>query len=127
MARPQKYTDDQIVSALRDTKGMVFLAAKKIGCDPDTIYLRAKKSKKIAAALKMERGTLVDTAELKLRNAVLKEQPWAIRMTLTCPRRDRGYLEQYRAIRNPEGNGRTPRTDDQICQRCPVSGVNSPH
>lgn len=89
MARPRKFTDEEIVAALRETKGMIFLAALKIGCNPDTIYERAKTSKIIKAALKMERGRVVDTAELKLFNAVMKEQPWAIRMVLTCLGRDR--------------------------------------
>jgi hypothetical protein len=93
MARTRKFTDHEIVSALRETKGMVFLAAQKIGCNPDTIYERAKRSKAITAALRMERGRAVDAAELRLQAAVRNGEPWAIRMTLQCLGRSRGYLD----------------------------------
>ena len=34
----QKYTQQQIIEALRETKGMVYLAAKRLGCEAQTIY-----------------------------------------------------------------------------------------
>ena len=38
MAAKQKYTQQQIIEALRETKGMVYLAAKRLGCEAQTIY-----------------------------------------------------------------------------------------
>ena len=93
MARPQQYTDEEIAAALKETKGMVFLAAQKIGCHADTIYERSKSSEIIRYAMLMERGRVVDAAELKLQAAVMNGEAWAIRLTLQSLGRSRGYHE----------------------------------
>ena len=41
------YSKKAIIEALHRTHGMIFLAAKEIGCAPVTIYRRAAKDKKI--------------------------------------------------------------------------------
>lgn len=94
MGRPRKYSDEQMVTALTETKGMVYIAAEKIGCEADTIYLRAKSSPAVAQAMKHERGKVVDTAELKLYTALIAGEPWAIQMALRCLGKDRGYTEK---------------------------------
>ena len=85
----KQYSDMQMIAALKKTKGLVFLAAKVIGCNPDTIYERAKTSEVIATAIKTERGQIIDTAEEKLFKAVQKNEAWAIAMVLKtlgkCP------------------------------------------
>ncbi len=102
MARPQKYTDQQIITALKKTKGMVYLAAKTIGCEADTIYIRAKKSKKVAAAMKSERGELLDTTELKLYSAIMNGEAWAVQFTLRTIGKERGYSEKVIVSGDPE-------------------------
>lgn len=94
MARPQRYSNEQIIEALRHTKGMVYLAAKHLGCNHETISLRAKSSPKVAAELKVQRGEFVDNAELRLMNAVNNNEPWAILNTLKTIGKDRGYFEK---------------------------------
>lgn len=96
MARTKKFTDAEIIAALKKTKGLVYLAADKIGCHVDTIYERVKKSKEVAATVKHERGKFVDTAEQKLYNAVIKCQGWAIQTVLKCLGKDRGYVENHK-------------------------------
>ena len=91
MSKPQQYSDEKIVSALRETKGMVYLAAQKVGCNPDTIYERAKTSPAVKDAIRTERGRVIDTAELKLFSAMMNSEPWAIRLTLASLGRSRGY------------------------------------
>ena len=93
MARPRVYTNEQIITALGECKGLVFVAAKKIGCDPDTIYRRARSTKSVAAALRRQRGELVDTAELALYNAILAGEAWAVTLCLKTLGKDRGYVE----------------------------------
>jgi hypothetical protein len=68
MACTQRFTDKQIVAALTKTKGMVFLAAKRLGYNPDTIYERAKSCEAIRDAIRHQRGKLIDTAESKSLN-----------------------------------------------------------
>lgn len=94
MARPNVYTNEQIIAALVECKGLVFLAAKRVGCDPDTIYNRAKRSEAVARAIKNQRGEIIDTGELKLYQAILNGEPWAIALVLKTIGKDRGYSER---------------------------------
>jgi hypothetical protein len=89
-----RYTDEDIMEALRETKGLIYVAAKRLGCDPETISNRAKKVSAVAQVLKAERGGLVDLAELKLYAAVQDGQPWAIALVLKTLGKDRGYVEK---------------------------------
>lgn len=94
MARPRRYTDEQIVAALAEKRGAVYLAAEVVGCDADTIYHRAKTSKAVAAAIAHQRGKLVDTAETKLADAIDDGQAWAISLCLKTLGKDRGFYEK---------------------------------
>jgi hypothetical protein len=116
MARPRVYTNEQLIAALTETKGLVYLAAKRIGCGVDTIYRRARTSKDVAAVIRQQRGELVDTAELGLYNAILQGDPWAITLVLKTLGKDRGYREaiqleggerplEVRLIRDPDFYG----------------------
>lgn len=94
MGRPRKYSDEQIIAALKKKKGMVYHAAAAAGCDPDTIYERAKVSPAVAAVMRHERGSFVDTAEMKLYDAVEAGEAWAVQMALKTLGKDRGYVER---------------------------------
>lgn len=89
-----RYTNEQIMEALAATKGLVYLAAKRLGCKPDTIYARVRTSPDVAACLKQQRGEIVDTGELSLYNAVLKGESWAVQFVLKTLGKDRGYVER---------------------------------
>jgi hypothetical protein len=91
MARPRKYTDEAMIAALQETHGMVYHAAQIVGCDPDSIYNRAKTSEAVREAMEFERGLFVDMTVQKLFEAVNKGQPWAIRFALNALGRDRGF------------------------------------
>lgn len=90
----QRYTDEQIIKALVATQGLVYHAAAKVGCDADTIYIRAKKSAAVRKCIEETRGGLIDTAESKLFAAVKRGQPWAVQTVLKTLGRDRGYVER---------------------------------
>jgi hypothetical protein len=98
MARPIKYTDAQIKSALLKCKGLVYLAAKMIGCDQDTVHRRAKKNPKLRKIIEQERGEFIDTAELALLSAVTRGESWAVCFTLKTQGRIRGYVERSEII-----------------------------
>ena len=72
----------------------VYLAAAKLGCHADTIYARAKECPALAAAMRHERGVVVDTAEQKLFDAITAGEPWAIQLALKTLGKDRGYVEK---------------------------------
>jgi hypothetical protein len=94
MARPRVYSDEKIIAALTETMGLVYLAAQVVGCDPDTIYRRAKKSAQVNSHIAFERGKIIDTAEMKLFQAINAGEPWAIAMTLKTLGKNRGYVER---------------------------------
>ena len=60
----------------------VYGTAKVLGCHPDSIRRYARRWKAVDDALKDKRRELVDLAELGLRGAVIKQQPWAIAFAL---------------------------------------------
>lgn len=104
MAGKQRYSDEIIIKALKATKGMVFLAAKKVGCDPDTIHIRARKSDAVRKCIEAQRGEFVDIGEQKLRAGVMKGEQWAVSLLLKTLGRDRGYVEKTEQETTHKGN-----------------------
>lgn len=101
------------MDALKATKGLVSLAAKRLDCDPGTVRNYVKRYVTVAAAIKEERETFVDIAEAKLMQAVQNGEAWAIAMVLKTLGRDRGYgdkmdiylhaLDQVKALAEARG------------------------
>jgi hypothetical protein len=81
----------QIIAALEATQGLIYQAARKVGCHADTIYHRARSSPAIREALEEERSKLADMAESKLYAAALQGRPWAVMFVLRTLGKDRGY------------------------------------
>lgn len=94
MADKPHYTAEQMIAALQETKGMVFLAAKRLGCSYQTVLNYCERHPTVQAARSAERGEMVDTAELKLWQAIQDREAWAIAMTLKTIGKDRGYVER---------------------------------
>jgi alanine-alpha-ketoisovalerate/valine-pyruvate aminotransferase len=90
----QKFTNAQIVEAVKSVNGMIYLAARKLGCTPQAIYKRMAKSSIIREAVDDSRGELVDISEQKLRAAVINGEPWAVAMVLKTLGKSRGYVER---------------------------------
>lgn len=89
-----RLSNQQIIDALKEVNGMVYLAARKLGCAPNTIYNRMTKSATIKQACEDSRGELIDISEQKLRQAVLNGEPWAVAMVLKTLGKQRGYVER---------------------------------
>lgn len=94
MADKPHYTAAQVIAALRETKGMVFLAAKRLGCTPETVQNYCKRYPSVQAAKVAERGEMVDTAELKLWQSIQNGEAWGIAFCLKTIGKDRGYVER---------------------------------
>jgi hypothetical protein len=88
------YKTAEIVEALKATGGMVYMAARKLGCDPSTIHVRAKASPEIQAAIDNARGDMLDMAEHELKKAVRGGDMTAIIFTLKTIGKGRGYVER---------------------------------
>lgn len=76
------YSNEEIIAALREYKGMVHLAAEAIGCSHTTIYNRAEADMEVRQALAQEQGRIDDVAELKLYEAIQSGEAWAIKFRL---------------------------------------------
>jgi len=90
----QKFTNAQIVEAVKSMNGMIYLAARQLGCTPQAIYKRMAKSATIREAVDDSRGEMVDISEQKLRAAVMNGEPWAVAMVLKTLGKSRGYVER---------------------------------
>ena len=73
---------------------MIYLAALNLGCSPMTIYRRAAKINKVQQTIDDYRGLFIDKAELKLENAVMNGEPWALSLALKTLGKSRGYVER---------------------------------
>lgn len=89
-----KYTAEIMIQALKETKGMVHLAAKKIGCSPTTVYTYAKRYPTVQAEIDNQRGEFLDITELALARAVQAGEGWAVCFTLKTIGKKRGYVEK---------------------------------
>ena len=100
----QRYTPKQVAQALIKAKGMVYIAAKRLGCNPDTIQNYCKRYPSVQAAKEAQRGLMVDLAEVKLLQSIQKGEAWGIAFCLKTLGKDRGYVEQQKlALTDPSG------------------------
>jgi hypothetical protein len=93
MKKP-KWTAKEMITALKEAQGMIYVAARKLGCDPKTVYNYAKRHQSVQDAINNERGEFVDTCELALKRAVLAGEGWAVCFALKTLGKSRGYVER---------------------------------
>ncbi len=91
-----------MVEALKQAHGMVYIAARLLNCQPQTIYNRLAKSEKLRDIREEARGLMIDTAELELFKQIRAGEMWAIKFYLTTQGRDRGYADR-RELTGPDG------------------------
>lgn len=94
MGRKEKFTAEEMVMALRATKGMVYIAAERLGCEPRTVYNYAERYALVKDEIAKQDGVVDDTAELKLIQAIHNGEPWAIKYRLSTKGKSRGYIER---------------------------------
>lgn len=94
MADKPHYTAEQMIAALNDTKGMVYLAAKRLGCSYQTVLTYCARHPTVQAAKDGHRGEMIDTAELKLWQSIQNGEAWGISLALKTLGKDRGYVER---------------------------------
>ena len=92
--RQPRIPSERIIECLRETNGLVSLAAKRVPCSMTTVYKRARDVQAVQAAIDECRSELVDYGELALRRAVIAGEPWAVAMVLKTLGKGRGYSEK---------------------------------
>lgn len=81
---------------------MVYLAAKNLGCSHTTVYNYIERYASVRHEHEYQRGELLDIAEVKLREAVISGQQWALQFALRLLGKGRGYA-QRQEITGAEG------------------------
>lgn len=94
MAGKAKFTQQQVIDALRETKGMVYLAADRLGCEAQTIYNYRDRYPAVKAEMEAQDGKIDDIAEMKLYQALLAGESWAVQFRLRTKAKHRGYIEK---------------------------------
>lgn len=94
MTTRQRFTQQQIIEALKATKGMVYLAAERLGCEAQTVYNYRDRYPAVRAAMELEDGKIDDIAEMKLYQALLAGESWAVQFRLRTKAKHRGYIEK---------------------------------
>lgn len=84
---------EEVKQALTATKGLMSLAAERLGCNRQYLYEYVKKHG-LESIRDEARAKMVDTAEIALESAVLDKQGWAVCFTLKTLGKDRGYVER---------------------------------
>lgn len=94
----KQLTKDEVIAALHESRGMVTVAATKLGCTPVTVYNWLKKSPDCRAVIDQERERVIDTAELGLMKALNQQESWAIAFALKTIGKRRGYVERSESV-----------------------------
>ena len=90
----RKFTPEQMVRALEESKGLIAPAARALGCSRDTIRTYLEEYSAVAQAKLDQREAVTDMAENALYAAILRGEAWAICFYLKCMAKDRGYVEK---------------------------------
>lgn len=95
MGRKEKFTPEQVIGALHETKGMTTLAARRLGCDFVTLQRYVRVYPAVARALKEEHENAGDVVELALWDeAVNKRNTAALIFLAKTKYKERGYVER---------------------------------
>jgi transposase-like protein len=90
----RKYTPEQMIKALEESKGLIAPAARALGCSRDTVRSYMKEYAEVALAERDAREATTDVAERKLYQAIENGEAWAICFYLKCQGKQRGYIEK---------------------------------
>jgi hypothetical protein len=75
MAKTHRYPASRVAEALTKAQGMVTIAARLLGCSPDTVDSYVKKFAVCAQAKQTARNAILDEAELRLVAAIRRDEP----------------------------------------------------
>ena len=108
-----KYSKQHIIQALKESKGLIHLAAKRVGCAPKTIYNYRDRYPEIEECIRNEREEFIDIAELSLYKRALDGDSWAVQFVLRTIGKDRGYsIESDVTVHHDFGVMRAPEPID---------------
>lgn len=86
-----RFTQEKVIAALHESKGMVTVAARRLRCSPTTVESYLARFPACAEARRQEREAMLDIGELALLKAVQAGEGWAVCFLLKTQGRGRGY------------------------------------
>ena len=89
--RKPKFTQKEVIEALKSSGGIISLAARKLGCSRTTIYNYIHRYAKVREAYEEITETWLDIAEMKLFQKILEGDLRAITFYLRNKGASRGY------------------------------------
>ena len=90
----RKYTQEEMIEALEESKGLIAPAARALGCSRDTIRSYLEEYPAVGQAKLDQREAVTDMAENSLYEAIRRGEAWAVCFYLKCMAKDRGYVER---------------------------------
>lgn len=94
----KRFTDDELIEALRKHRGRMSRAARAVGCSLRTIQDRRLESPEVDEAALLAREEMVDKAEEALEELIDAKDFRAISFVLRTLGRDRGYVERTEIV-----------------------------
>lgn len=94
-----KYSEEQMIEAIRGSGGIVSLVARRLGGGRATVYRYCDRYPTVREALEEEREVLLDAAEQALFRAVERGKLKAIIFALKTLGKDRGYTTRIDVAR----------------------------
>lgn len=94
MTRPQTFTPEQVVTAITEARGILAVAARRLGCSRQTLNTYSHRYASVRAALDDSRENLLDFTESKLLKLIDDENITAIIFYLKTQGKRRGYVER---------------------------------
>ena len=101
--RRGEFTKAQVENALTEANGFVTSAAKRLGCNPKTVYRYMERYPSLKEVLADAREDALDLAESKLMKAINEGNLTAIIFFLKTRGKSRGYSER-RQFGHPTGD-----------------------
>lgn len=93
-AGKEKYTHKRVIEAITDAKGLLTVAARRLGCSRQTVYNYMEKHEAIREAYNDANESNIDFVENKLMMAINNDNTTAIIFFLKTKGKDRGYVER---------------------------------
>ncbi len=90
----QRYTADEVAAALKDARGFVSVAARRLGCSDSTVRSYVERYATCKQAVTDAREAMIDLAEGKLYANINDGDNTAIIFFLKTQAKDRGYVER---------------------------------
>ena len=88
------HTVEEYAIALREAKGLVTVAARRLGVTREAVRMRVAKHPTLREARDEAREALADLAESMLFECIRRGEAWAVCFYLKTQGKDRGYVER---------------------------------